>query len=436
MPWVKIADATESSSKFIKKTKQFIKEEGVCRSVIVNRGDLILSNSGTAGLAKFMDITACIHDGWQVLKDLDGITKEYLYYTLVYLRPILLHNAYDSTMKNLTLDQVRDAEIKLPPPPEQKRIAHILGTLDDKIELNRKMNATLEAMAQALFKSWFVDFDPVIDNALRAGNPIPEPLQQRAETRRKILGERSSSCVTTSKDGAGAPSLPDPHSHLFPATFTHSEDLGWIPEGWETSTFGKAVTIVGGGTPSTKNSDFWNDGIHYWSTPKDFSSLTTKIMLGSSRKITDAGLAKLSSGLLPIDSVLMSSRAPIGYMAINKVETAINQGFIGMICDQGLPAEYMIYCTDSRMDDIKGAASGSTFAEISKKTFKSLPMLNPAEGALKVFTQLTQENHNKIHSTLESTTTLTKLRDTLLPKLISGELRLAEAEHLTENAIT
>jgi type I restriction enzyme S subunit len=86
MPWVKIADATGTNSRFIERTNQYIKEEGVCKSVIVEKGDLILSNSGTAGLPKFMSITACIHDGWQVLKDLDGITSDYLYYTLLYVR--------------------------------------------------------------------------------------------------------------------------------------------------------------------------------------------------------------------------------------------------------------------------------------------------------------------------------------------------------------
>ena len=98
MPWVKIADATESDSRFIRKTNQFIRHEGVDRSVIVHKGDLILSNSGTAGLPRFMEITACIHDGWQVLRKLNGITSNYLYCSLIYIRSKLLHNAYDSTM--------------------------------------------------------------------------------------------------------------------------------------------------------------------------------------------------------------------------------------------------------------------------------------------------------------------------------------------------
>ena len=106
MPWVKISDATETDSRFIEKTKEFIKHEGVAKSVIVNEGDLILSNSGTAGLPKFMNITACIHDGWQTLSDFDGVNKYFLYYSLLNIRSNLIRNAHDSTMKNLTLDMV------------------------------------------------------------------------------------------------------------------------------------------------------------------------------------------------------------------------------------------------------------------------------------------------------------------------------------------
>ncbi len=103
--------------------------------------------------------------------------------------------------------------------PEQKAIAHVLGTLDDRIELNRQMNETLESMAQALFKSWFVDFDPVIDNALAGGKEIPEALKQKAQARAALGDKRRP--------------LPEEIRTLFPDEFTYSDELGWIPKGWE-----------------------------------------------------------------------------------------------------------------------------------------------------------------------------------------------------------
>lgn len=151
MPWVKIGDATEAQGKYIKSTANQIKMEGVPKSVIVNPGDLILSNSGTAGLPMFMGITACIHDGWQTFRDLNGIDKEYLYYYLLYIRRTLLHNAYDSVMKNLTLDMLREYEINLPPMNEQKKIIDILQTIDSKIETNSYINRNLYSQMTLIF---------------------------------------------------------------------------------------------------------------------------------------------------------------------------------------------------------------------------------------------------------------------------------------------
>ncbi|MEM7147533.1 MAG: restriction endonuclease subunit S [Verrucomicrobiota bacterium] len=316
------------------------------------------------------------------------------------------------------LSTLREAEIPLPPLPEQKAIAHILGTLDDKIELNRRMNATLEGMAQALFKSWFVDFDPVIDNALATGNAIPDELAPRAEARKKALASD-----TTQQGSVDHPTLSDPKS-LFPAAFEFTEELGWMPKGWELSTIGDECETVGGGTPSTKNPDFWDGGEYPWVTPKDFSSLQDKVLLSSSRFLTKEGLNKVSSGLLPIGTVLMSSRAPVGYLAITQIETAINQGFIAMICNGRLSPEYILQWANSRMDDIKQTSSGSTFAEISKKAFRPFRVIVPTDNALESYTNLVGSIYHRIASNLAESATLTSSRDALLPQLISGELRV------------
>jgi type I restriction enzyme S subunit len=314
-----------------------------------------------------------------------------------------------TVQKTLNLKDVKELGIPLPPKEERDSISNIIASLDDKIELNRKMNATLEAMAQALFKSWFVDFDPVIDNALAAGNPIPEALAARAEIRRQALADG-----TANREAAKA----------FPDSFQDTEELGWIPGGWEVSTIGGECETVGGGTPSTKNPDFWADGTYPWVTPKDFSSLQDKVLLSSSRYLTEAGLAKVSSGLLPEGTVLMSSRAPVGYLAITQIETAINQGFIGVICNQRLPSEYVLQWANSRMVDIKQASSGSTFAEISKRTFRPFKVIVPQAEALEAYQEIATAAYSRIADNVAASETLGSLRDTLLPKLISGELRI------------
>ncbi|MDE8029270.1 restriction endonuclease subunit S, partial [Escherichia coli] len=241
MPWVKISDATESKSRYISKTKEFIKPEGISRSVIVNKGDLILSNSGTAGLPKFMEITACIHDGWQVFTELVDIDKEFLYYVLLNIRSKLLHNAYDSTMKNLTLDMVRDAQVRLPQIKEQKRIAGVLSSIDGMIECNQNVNQTLEQMAQALFKSWFIDFEPVKAKiaVLEAGGS-QEDATLAAMT--AISGKDADSLTIFKREYPEKYAELRATAELFPPTMQESE-LGDIPAGWSSQRMSNIATL-------------------------------------------------------------------------------------------------------------------------------------------------------------------------------------------------
>lgn len=285
-------------------------------------------------------------------------------------------------------------------PAEQHQIASILGSLDDKIELNRRMNETLEAMARALFKSWFVDFDPV---------------------RAKIEGHQPSG-------------MDNETAALFPDSFDDSV-LGEIPKGWAVMQIGEAVKAVGGGTPSTKEPTFWESGTHCWATPKDLSKLRDSILLDTERKITDAGLEKVSSGLLPVGAVLLSSRAPVGYLAIAQVPTAVNQGFIAMICDGPLTNHYVLHWARVNAEQIKGRASGTTFQEISKKNFRPMLTLIPPHELLFVFEKQVTPLYGKISSNIQQSHTLAAIRDALLPKLLSGEVRVGQVEEIVEDIV-
>ncbi len=161
MPWVKIADATKSNSRFIEYTAERIKLSGVKKSVEVFEGDLILSNSATPGLPKFMAINACIHDGWMLLRNFKNITKEFAYWLLLNERNNLVKQGTGTVFINLKTDILKNHIVKIPSIEEQNKIVSILNRIEDKIQLNTQINQTLEQIAQALFKSWFVDFDPV-----------------------------------------------------------------------------------------------------------------------------------------------------------------------------------------------------------------------------------------------------------------------------------
>jgi type I restriction enzyme, S subunit len=228
-------------------------------------------------------------------------------------------------------------------------------------------------------------------------------------------------------------SLPKEIANLFPARLVDSE-LGEIPEGWETSTIGHEVEVVGGSTPSTKEPAYW-DGEHHWATPKDLSNLSAPVLLGTERRITDAGLSQIGSGLLPPGTVLLSSRAPIGYLAIAQVSAAINQGFIAMICRRRLSNVFVWQWTIANMDAILQNANGSTFQEISKASFRPISVMVPTGATLAAFDNLAQRLFSRVVANEKESRTLSTLRDALLPKLISGELQVKDAEKFIERAV-
>lgn len=252
-----------------------------------------------------------------------------------------------TAVPHISSRQIQEFRFLRPPLPEQRAIAHVLGTLDDKIELNRRMNETLEALARAIFKSWFVDFDPV-----RAKMEGRQPAGMDAET-----------------------------AALFPAEFEDSA-LGQIPKGWKIAAIGDVVKVVGGSTPSTKEPAYWDGGTIHWATPKDMSALLSPALLDTERRITELGLQQISSGLLPRGTVLLSSRAPIGYLAIADMPVAVNQGFIAMVCDGELPNHYVLHWARENMGIIEGRANGTTFLEISKANFRPIHVVVPTQDVM------------------------------------------------------
>ncbi|HAV4525525.1 restriction endonuclease subunit S [Acinetobacter baumannii] len=310
---------------------------------------------------------------------------------------------------NLYLDIPEDLEY-------QKMVGEIYFNFSMKIEQNNKINQTLESIAQALFKSWFIDFDPVRAKiaAKQEGND-PELAAMCA-----ISGKSETELEQMAEDDFAELQAT---AALFPDELVESE-LGEIPKGWEVSTVGDQIQTAGGATPSTKNVEFWDNGTHHWTTPKDLSNLTDKILLNTDRKITNAGLKKISSGLLPKDTVLMSSRAPVGYLALAKIEVAINQGYIAILPNTKYSAEYLIQWCEANMAEIKGRASGTTFQEISKKNFREISFVCPDDKVVVSYTKTVKTLYDEITSKAKENQSLINLRDTLLPKLMSGEISL------------
>ncbi len=360
---------------------------------------VLLSTRAPIGYLAIAANPIATNQGFRSLVVKPGFDHEFVYYWLSANVNELERHATGSTFKELSGSALKKIRIRLPSAiAEQRAIAHILGTLDDKIELNRRMSETLEAMARALFKAWFVDFEPV---------------------RAKMEGRW--------QRGQSLPGLPAHLYDLFPDRLVDSE-LGEIPEGWEVKPIGELAEVVGGSTPKTERTEYWEGGTHHWATPKDLSGLSMPVLLDTERKITDAGLAQISSGLLPKGTVLLSSRAPIGYLAIAEVPVAVNQGFIAMKPRPGISNLFLLRWASAFHDEIVNHANGSTFLEISKSSFRPIRTVVPCAAVMEAFDRLSQPMYRKVVAHERESRTLAALRDTLLPKLISGELRIKDAE--------
>ena len=393
IPWIKIGDATKAGGRYIESTDEFVNEEGAKRSVRIPPGSLIIANSGVSlGFAAITRIEGCIHDGWLLTTDFQGIDRDYLYYCINLVTHKIRSFADGTTQPNLNTDIARRLLVPMPPIQEQRAIASLLGALDDKIELNRQINETLEAMARLFFKDWFVDFGPT---------------RAKAEGRPTYL----------------APDL----WALFPDALDDDDK----PVGWEISTIGQEVRVVGGSTPSTKELAYW-DGDFCWATPKDLSTLKSPVLLNTERRITQTGVSQISSGLLATGTVLLSSRAPIGYLAINQMPTAVNQGFIAMVCEGRLSNVFVWLWTQANIETILQKANGSTFLEISKTNFRPITVIIPDMLIRNAFDEIVQPLYKQIVGNEQESETLAQTRDLLLPELMSGKIRLRDAEKLVE----
>jgi type I restriction enzyme S subunit len=398
IPWV---SAKDMKHLILYDTEDHLTEEGARSGTrVVPEGTVLLL---TRGMTLLKDVPISVirrpmafNQDVKAVRPRAGIAAEYLPYLVLSLKPRLL-NLVDLAghgTGRLNLDELKSLEVPLPPAGEQRAIGQILGALDARIELNWRMNQTLEAIAGALFKSWFVDFDPV-----------------------------------RAKVGGREPGLPRPLADLFPEAFVTSE-MGEIPAGWEVTSIGELATIVGGSTPSTKEPAFWEGGLHHWATPKDLANIREPVLLETERKITDLGLAQIGSGLLPVGTVLLSSRAPIGYLAIAEVPVAINQGFIAMKPREGVSNLFLLLWAGWANKQILSRANGSTFLEISKANFRPISLVRAPHFIIEAFERLSRPFYRRVASNARESRTVLALRDTLLPKLVSGELRIKDAEHL------
>ena len=335
-------------------------------------GDLILAREAPAGNV------ALIREGQEVClgqrtvlirPNKKLVVPEFLTYYLLapYSQHRIKQSANGSTVEHVNMPNIRGLKTELPTLHVQKEIASILSNYDTLININTKRIKLLEESARELYKEWFVRM-------------------------------------------------------RFPG-YEKAKFVKGIPVGWDVKTIDEICDSVGGGTPSTSNAKYWGGKIK-WVTPTDITSKQSLPLINIEGRITEAGLRQSSTKLLPAGAILMTSRASIGFFGICKEQVCTNQGFISIIPNEENLRMYMLCNLMMRREEIISNANGATFLEISKGRFRKMEMLIPNNDVLSAFEERCSTTFDAVYNLEIQNQVLAATRDRLLPRLLSGELKV------------
>lgn len=271
-----------------------------------------------------------------------------------------------TNVPHISADQIKNFRFKLPPDNEQKKISEILFAYDDLIENNRRRIQLLEESARLLYREWFV--------------------------------------------------------HLRFPGHEHVKVVDGVPEGWERKLISEVCETLGGGTPSTQKPEYWIDGDIPWVVPTDITRNKSLALLDTEKKITASGLRNSSAKMVPPHTILMTSRASVGFFALMNKEVCTNQGFINVIPHDNHSRMYILHNLMHRVDEIRSHAGGSTYKEINKTRFRALPIIMPTQLLLQEFSDSTSSMFQQVEVLEQQNQKLQKARDLLLPRLMNGEI--------------
>ena len=336
-------------------------------------GDLVICEGGEPGRCAIwkdqvpnMKIQKALHR----VRVHDCLDYRFLYYWFLFSGKTGALEQYftGATIKHMPGEKLKSVLIDMPPIEVQRHIANILCVYDNLIENNQKQIKLLEEAAQRLYKEWFVDL--------------------------RFPGHETTPIV----DG--------------------------VPEGWRETCMDDICDSIGGGTPSTKSEEYYRDGQIKWVTPTDITRKSGLILLDTEKKITEKGLHNSSAKMVPPYTILMTSRASVGFFGLCEYEVCTNQGFISCIPHEESIRFYLLYNLMNRVDEIRAKASGSTFLEISKKSFRGLKIIVPEAHILTQFNNIVRPMIRQMEILTKTIAKLREARDRLLPKLMSGEIEV------------
>lgn len=394
------------------KTKRVSQNEFLKHKKDLNERTLLVSINGTLGnVAYYRGEKVVLGKSACYLNVVPEVNIDFIRYILQgnHFQNHIQQQATGTTIKNVSLKTMREYAFRLPPREYQDFISSNLKVLDQKIELNRQINTTLESMAQALFESWFVDFDPVIDNALAAGNPIPDALQARAEKRKALHHQ-----IGRTDQAAPLQPLPAEIRALFPDSFVFNEEMGWVPKGWKVSLFGEVIK------PSKGRNI----------TKKDVGDGDIPVVAGG---LSPAYYHNKPNVIGPVVTV-SASGANAGFVSLYLEDIwASDCSYISSEHTKQVFSTYLFL--KARQDEITFMQQGAAQPHVYPKDLMRLSLVVPPEELRMLLERYVKDYFLRIQVATKEITTLSKLRDTLLPKLLSGQITVAGCEALVSGVL-
>jgi type I restriction enzyme S subunit len=410
-------------SKWIYETARRISSAGALsvKNNIVPAGSVLVTCIGSDMGKAALTASACVTNQQinAVVVDQEKFCPEFLYYNLSLRKDEIRGLAGGSAQPILNKTAFGQVRFDCPPLAQQKEISAAFGPLDDRITLLRETNATLEAIAQALFKSWFVDFDPV---HAKAEGRQPEGAIQK--------------CMSAAEGRMPKAAMDATTAALFPDSFEESE-LGLVPRGWAAVTMADVSTVGIGKTPPRKESQWFSEDLRdvRWVSIRDMGA-SGVYASQTSEYLTPEAVEKFNVRRIPDNTVLMSFKMTIGRVAITDGEMTTNEAIahFRLDTDSPLSAEY-IYLHLRQFDFSRLSSTSSIADAVNSKTVREIPILVPGNQVAAAFQDQISTVFAILKKNEQQAQTLTQLRDTLLPRLISGQLRLPEAEQCVEEAL-
>ncbi|MCR9607794.1 MULTISPECIES: restriction endonuclease subunit S [unclassified Vibrio] len=392
-PFVQTGDVKASKGR-ITQHSQTYSEDGLAQSRLWPKGTMCITIAANIAETGILTYPACFPDSViGFIADESKCNVYFIEYVFRLLRKRIQAQATGSVQDNINLQTLERLLFPIPALEEQNRIAAVLGELDDKIHLNYEINQTLEEMAQAIFKSWFVDFDPV---------------------KAKMNGEQPEGM-----DAATA--------SLFPDKLVESES-GLIPDGWEVLESQKVATVAIGKTPPRKEPQWFSENPSNvtWISIKDMGNAGT-YALDSSEYLTPEAVDKFNVKVIPDNTLILSFKLTVGRVAITHGEMTTNEAIAHYkLADDARVSTNFLYSYMKQFNFESLGSTSSIAKAVNSKIIKALPVIVPSKEILDNFDTLVKPLFDKIKSNQMENQNLEALRDTLLPKLLSGEIELAE----------